>query len=257
MNLHETHQTQYEEAVTEANFHIDELIKTVDDKEKIIEAKKTISFFMKSKIRNLEKKLAKKPRNTVEADEEDFDRKSNHVSAEPTAVKIKKTIILSDSDKFTDEEEPRIDSWALKIKSKLRVNASLFSNEKVKIGYVQNLIDGQTFRRLEPRFREDSRNSYLSANAIVEDLSRMYDDSNRQLTTVNALRRLRMKDNNFIDFWAEFQRLTAELKYSDEHFREKFIHKLSPFYQKHLSVKFDKTSDLYDLASIVKKTADR
>ena len=257
MNLHETHQAQYEEAVTEANSRIDELLQIVDDKKKIIKAKKTISSFMKSKIRYLEKKLAKKSRDTVEVDEGNSDRESSHVSAEPATVKTKKMIILSDSDKFTDEKEPRIDSWALKIKSKLRANASLFPNEEVRIGYVQNLIDGQTLRRLEPRFRENSKNSYPSADAIVENLRRMYGDSNRRLTAVNFLRGLRMKGNNFIEFWAEFQRLTAELEYSDEHLREEFIHKLSPLYQKHLSVEFDKTPDLYDLASTVRKTADR
>ena len=141
MNFHEIHQAQYEETVTETNSRIDELLKTVDDKKKIIKTKKTISSFMESKIRDSEKKLAKKPWNTMKADEEDFDRESSHVSAEFIAVKIKKTIIFSDPDKFIDEKQPWIDSWALKIKSKFRVNASLFPNEKVRIGYVQNLID--------------------------------------------------------------------------------------------------------------------
>ena len=204
MNFHEIHQTQYEKVVTEANFRIDKLFKTIDDKKKIIKIKKTISFFIKSKIRDLKKKLAKKSRNTVKTDEKNSDRKSNYVLAKSTAMKIKKTIIFSDPDKFIDEKKPWIDSWALKIKNKLCANASLFSNEKVRIGYVQNLIDEQAFRRLESRFREDSRSLYLSADVIVEDLRRIYNDSNRRLTTINVLRELRIKNNNFIDFWAKF-----------------------------------------------------
>ena len=212
---------------------------------------------MKSKIQNLKKKLVKKPRDIIKTDEKNFDRKSSHVSAEPFAIKIKKTIIFSNSDKFIDEKKSRIDSWTLKIKRKFCANANLFSNEEVRIDYVQNLIDEQTFRRLKLRFREDFKNFYSSVDVIVEDLRRMYDDSNRRLTAINALREFRMKRDNFTDFWTKFQRLTAELKYSDDHLREKFIYKLPPLYQKHLSIEFDRTPNLYNLTSTVKKTINR
>ena len=44
------------------------------------------------------------------------------------------------------------------------------------------------------------------------------------------------------------------MKYIDDHFFEKFIHKLTSIYQKHLSMKCDKITDLYNLTILMKKT---
>ena len=165
-----------------------------------------------------------------------------------------KMIIFSDSNEFTEKNEPRIDDWTLKIESKLKKNASFFSNENVRIEYVQNLIDDQALRRLKFRFCNNVRNFYFIAENIIKNLRRMYDDFNCRFIAVNHFRDLKMKKNNFTDFWVDFQQLFKKLEYTENHFFEKFIHKLTLIYQKHLSVKCDKVIDVYDLTVLIKKT---
>ena len=245
------HAEEFETTVQEANTRINELSSALADKEEIIALKN-------EKIKRLEKELANKPQNTVESEKDstESEEESNTVESALETRKVK-TIVLSDPDPFTGKDEPRIDDWALKIQSKLKRNVHLFPTEDLKIGYVQNLIGGQALRRLEPRLRDKAKNPYRKAKEIIEDLRRMYGDSNRRLTAANAFRDLRMKGNNFNDFWAEFQRHSSELDHSESHLLEEFIHKLSPALQKHLSVDCDEAKDLYELADKVRKTTDR
>ena len=44
-----------------------------------------------------------------------------------------------------------------------------------------------------------------------------------------------------------------KFKYTENHFFEKFIHKLILIYQKHFSMKCDKIIDLYVLTAVIKK----
>ena len=48
-----------------------------------------------------------------------------------------------------------------------------------------------------------------------------------------------------------------EFEYTEKKIFEKFIHKLTLIYQKHLSVKCDKTIDVYDLTILIKKTIEK
>ena len=122
---------------------------------------------------------------------------------------------------------------------------------------MQNLIDDQILRSLEFRFRENLKNSYSIVAEIIENLRRMYDDSNRRFHAVNQFRDLKMRENNFIDFWSNFQKLIEKLKYFNDHFLKKFIDKLFSSYQKYLSIKCDKVIDLYELTVVVKKTTEK
>ena len=112
-------------------------------------------------------------------------------------------------------------------------------------------------RRLEFRFRKKSKNSYAIVENIIENLRRMYNDLNCRFIVVNQFRDLKIKKNNFIDFWAKFQKLFEKLKYINDHFFEKFFHKLISIYQKHLSMKCDNVTDLYDLTIVMKKTTKK
>lgn len=242
--------------MTKANFHIDELIASLKNKNTIINLKNAL-------IRQLKKEMIDKPKKSVERKKNESNEKSNHhfisfVNTE-SSVKIKhvKIIILSDPNEFIDKNKLRIDDWALKIENKFNRNASLFSTEDLKIEYVQNFIDGQAFRCLKQRFRSNVKNFHETASAIVENFRRMYDDFNRRLKAVNAFRNLRMKNNNFNVFWAKFQKFSSEFDHGEFHLLKKFIYKLSFVLQKHFSMKCDKATDLYELAEIVKKTTNR
>ena len=48
-----------------------------------------------------------------------------------------------------------------------------------------------------------------------------------------------------------------KFEYTKNHFFEKFIHKLISIYQKHLSMKYDKITDLYYLTVVIKKTIEK
>ena len=245
------HVEEFETTVQKANIRINELFSALADKKEIIALKN-------EKIKRLKKKLVNKFQNIVEFEKNSIEseKKSNTIESTFEIRKIK-TIELLDPNLFIEKNESRIDDWALKIQSKLKRNVHLFPIEDFKIGYVQNLIDGQILRRLEPRLRDKVKNSYRKVKEIIEDFKRMYGDSNRRFIAVDAFRDFRMKGNNFNDFWAEFQRHSSEFDHSESHFLEEFIHKLSSILQKYLSVNCDETKDLYELADKVKKTTNK
>lgn len=250
-NIQAIHDDEFNITVREANARINELTASLSDKDELI-------AFRDEKIQRLERELASRPHTSVESEGEGKPPEWNNRTESSDRLETRKikTIVLSDPDEFTGKNEPRIDDWALKIQSKLKRNAHLFPTEDLKIGYVQNLLGGQALRRLEPRFREGSKNPYSTASDIVADLRRMYGDPNRELAASNAFRDLRMK-SNFTDFWAEFQRLSGELDHSERHLLKEFIHKLTPELQRQLAVDFRRATDLYETASLVREVTER
>jgi branched-subunit amino acid aminotransferase/4-amino-4-deoxychorismate lyase len=51
---------------------------------------------------------------------------------------------------------------------------------------------------------------------MFEVLDRFFSDPDRRFTAQRAYRKLFQNKDNFATFWAEFQRLTIELDYSEE-----------------------------------------
>ena len=237
----------------EINNRINELLS-------IIKNKKTIIALKNQAIKNLKQKLADKSKKSIKKTKNDKRSINSETKSDVLQIDTKKAvkiIVLFNSNEFTEKSEPRINNWALKIENKLRKNVSLFSIENVRIEYVQNLIDDQTLHHLKSRFRQKFKNSYAIVEDFIENLRRMYDDFNRRFTTVNQFRDLKMKKNNFIDFWTDFQRLFEKFEFFENHFFEKFIHKLTSIYQKHLSMKCDKIINVYHLAILIKKTIEK
>lgn len=250
-NVQTTHEIEFETTIQKTNFRIDEITIFFRNKKKII-------VFKNEKIVELKKTLIKQSHRTIKSDEDSsaHNRKKTSKSSD-RSIKTIKTIVFSNFDEFIEKNKFRIDDWALKIQNKLKKNAHLFSIENVKIKYVQNFIDDQVLRRLEPKFRKKTKKFYRTVNEIVENLRCMYENFNRHFIAVNFFRDFRMKENVFIDFWIEFQKLFENFEYNDDHLFKKFIHKLFFAFQKHFSMKCDKTIDFYDLTSMMKKTTER
>ncbi|OAF55117.1 hypothetical protein VC83_08484 [Pseudogymnoascus destructans] len=55
-----------------------------------------------------------------------------------------------------------------------------------------------------------------SAEEILQFLEKVFSDPNRRHTAQTEYCKLYQGKNTFATFWAEFQRLTAELDYSEE-----------------------------------------
>ena len=226
----------------------------------IIKNKKTIIALKNETIKNLKQKTTDKLNESVKQTKNDKQSIDFETKNDVSRINIKKNvkmIILFDLNKFIEKNKFRIDDWILKIENKLQKNVNFFSIKNVKIKYVQNLIDDQILHRLKFRFRKKFKNLYIIAENIIKNLRHMYDNLNRCFIAVNQFRDLRMKKTNFIDIWTEFQRLFKKFKHTNDHFFEKFIHKLISIYQKHLSMKCDNVTDLYVLTVVIKKTIEK
>ena len=229
----------------EMDQHLEELRNTIKDKE-------DLNRMLKKKIKKLEEK-----------EQESQSRSASPEVLETVEIQKKtggaKEIKLPDPKAFSDNKEVKIDQWLLLLRNKLERNASLFPTEEHKLGYVLSRIEGEALTRMEPRLRKGSKQPFKTAEEILTELYRMYGDANRHLTAKNEFRRLRMKKTDVAElqtFWAEFQRLSAELDESESSLIEGFAYKLTPELQKHLALETRKATDLYELARLAQDTVE-
>ena len=114
--------------------------------------------------------------------------------------------------------------------------------------YIENRCDGAAMGHLAPRRRPDSPRPFSTGEEMFELLERVYGDPNRQHTAMNKFRALRMKDKEFSTFWAEFQRLAADLDHGDATLISELTYKLTPSLQRQLATGERQPTNLYEYA---------
>src|SRR5271168_3581402 len=142
----------------------------------------------------------------------------------PAAVKSAK---IPDPPVFTGAEDDDIDNWLSKMRSKLTANADHYNTEALKKSYVENRVGGIASKHLAPRLRENAVNAYTTAAQMLETLERVYADPDRRFTSLMSFRKLYQGRQDFNTFWAEFQRLSAELDFSQETLIDELRNKVS------------------------------
>jgi hypothetical protein len=145
-------------------------------------------------------------------------------SPQTTAQKSTK---LPDPPIFTGDSDPAIDDWLSKMRSKLRANSDHYPTSDLEMGYVENRVGGTATKHLAPRLRSGSANPFKSAEEMLEVLERIFADPNRRMTALQEFRRLYQGNKDFNSFWAEFQRLAAEIDYSPETLIDELRNKVS------------------------------
>jgi hypothetical protein len=122
----------------------------------------------------------------------------------------------------------------VKIRLKLEANIDHFPNDKMQMSYLQSRLGGLAVRHVNPSLRITSTNMLQSAEEIIQLLEKVFSDPDRRHTAQTEYRKLYQGKNTFTTFWAEFQRLTAELDYSEETLLDDLRFKINQGMQKAL-----------------------
>ncbi len=166
--------------------------------------------------------------------------------------RTKRSVVISDSTIFI-EDKAKFEHWLSTIQSKLKANVDWYSIERMTMTYVSIKLDEETYKHISIRLNKNSARRYLIVNEMFDDLKRIYANSNKMQTTMNAFTRLTQinKYAEFHVFWNEFQRLMKEINLS-KHFllielKRKMFYKL----QKMMSFDFNIIQDIYELARLI------
>jgi hypothetical protein len=105
------------------------------------------------------------------------------------------------------------------MQSKLKTNDDWYSIERMTMTYVSTKLDEETYKHIAIRLNKNSSRRYFTVNEVFDDLKKIYVDSNKMQTAMNAFTRL-IQTNKYVEFhvfWNEFQRFMKEINLS-EHF---------------------------------------
>ncbi len=132
--------------------------------------------------------------------------------------KIKRSAVISNSTIFI-EDKTKFEHWLFVMQSKLKTNDDWYSIERMTMTYVSTKLDEETYKHIAIRLNKNSSRRYFTVNEVFDDLKKIYVDSNKMQTAMNAFTRL-IQTNKYVEFhvfWNEFQRFMKEINLS-EHF---------------------------------------
>ncbi len=199
-----------------------------------LETLKTVN----DRIRNVRKFISSSFRFATEHD----------INATDRFEKIKRFTVISNSTIFI-EDRTKFEHWLFVMQSKLKTNDDWYSIERMTMTYVNTKFDEETYKHIATRLNKNSSRRYFTVNEVFDDLKRIYVDSNKMQTAMNAFIRLTQTDKyvEFHVFWNEFQRLMKEMNLS-EHFllielKRKMFYRL----QNVMFIEFNTIDDVYEL----------
>lgn len=139
----------------------------------------------------------------------------------------------------------------------MRAKETVMATELLKMSYVQSRVNGNALAQLEPRLREDTAQSYKTANWLFNTMTAAFGYPNCKQTVRMKHRALRQGDRDFSSFWAEFhQRIAPDTLYDDEAMRAALMDGISNEL-KLLVVQDDVSPTLTKLISLLQKLNTR
>ncbi len=170
------------------------------------------------------------------------------INASKRLEKTKRSIVISNSTIFI-EDKAKFEHWLTVMQSKLKANENWYLIERMIMTYVSIKLNEEAYKHISTRLNKTFARRYLIVNEMFENLKKIYADSNKMQTTMNAFTRLIQinKYAKFHVFWNEFQRLMKEMNLS-KHFlfvelKRKMFYKL----QNVMSFEFNIIDDIYEL----------
>jgi hypothetical protein len=82
-------------------------------------------------------------------------------------------------EKLTDSIKPTYDYWSVQVRGKFEVNADHFEDEKARMYYVFNYIDGDAQEHLYPRYDPEAEEPFTTAEEMIKYLGKIYIDPYR------------------------------------------------------------------------------
>jgi hypothetical protein len=162
--------------------------------------------------------------------------------------KTKRSIVMSNSTIFI-ENKVKFEHWLTIMQSKLKANENWYLIKRMIMTYVNITLNEETYKHISTRLNKISARRYLIVNEMFDDLKRIYADSNKMQTTMNAFTRLTQIDKyaKFHVFWNEFQRVMKEMNLSKSFLLIELKRKMFYRLQDVMSSKFNIVQNIYEL----------
>jgi hypothetical protein len=171
-----------------------------------------------------------------------------NINASNRLEKTKRSVVISNSTIFI-ENKTKFEHWLIVMQNKLKANENWYLIERMIMTYVNIKLNEEAYKHISTRLNKTFARRYLIVDEMFENLKRIYADSNKMQTTMNAFTRLTQinKYAKFHVFWNEFQRLMKEMNLSKHflfiEFKRKMFYKL----QNVMSSEFNIIDDIYKL----------
>ncbi len=123
---------------------------------------------------------------------------------------------IPDSSLFTDEKNSIWENWYGKVQNKLKINADLFSSERVKLGYVHFRLSGDAAEVTQSKRERGCFNPYKTADELLKELAQLFDDSDKEVNFRRNYYNLVQEQKKFSEFYTQFQRLFFYLGYQEK-----------------------------------------
>jgi hypothetical protein len=120
----------------------------------------------------------------------------------------------TDPKKFTGEDRSKLRSFVALLCLRLIDRPGEFPNEQSKLQYAFSRLEGATLEQLIHLVKDD-RVNLGDFKAFVTSLEEAYGDPDHVNTAERALAKLRQGNRDFVTYYAEFQRLIADLNWND------------------------------------------
>jgi hypothetical protein len=170
------------------------------------------------------------------------------INASNRLEKTKRSIVISNSTIFI-ENKTKFEHWLTIMQSKLKANENWYLIEWMIMTYVNIKLNEETYKHISTRLNKNSARRYLIVDEMFDDLKKIYADSNKMQTTMNAFTQLIQinKYAKFHVFWNEFQRLMKKMNLSKHFLFVELKKKMSYKLQHVMSFEFNIIDDIYEL----------
>ena len=153
-----------------------------------------------------------------------------------TSIDSTKVIEIRDPEVFDGKDLTKFSGWLLQVKSKMRANAIFMPTEELRMAFVTSLLTDDALAQLEPRLLDGSTKPFANAAEMLQTLESAFGDPNRKQKAHERYIALRQGDRDFTSFWVEFQRLAAELDFSEKTLIDDLIEQSQYMIQQQLAI---------------------